>query len=405
MQERRRWRRVILVGILLLVVFWGLTNVSMIQQLTNRFLNVASPFLYGLAMAFIINLPMGYIEKKLTQWTGKKSIWFRILSLVISLVLIVLFIAFLIFLVLPDLQDTVNYFISALPGQINYIINRGQDFIDNHPQLIDWVSARDIDWNALSNELIIRVRSFLTSLAASIVNMIPTIINSIFTLVIAFIFAIYLLFDKEKLVRQFKKIIYTLFHIKIANFIVNVGEFSYITVRGFLYGQTMAGIITGIALFILMKIFQFPYALSISVVTGITTLIPFYGAIFGGLLGFLLISVYSFSQGIWFLILIVIVQQVEGNILYPNLVGTSIGIPGIWVMVVVTIAGAFYGLWGMFLSVPIFSVIYNIIAQNVNYRLDNRDLEINTNTKNVNRSYKYKWWIKNKRPFTGRFSF
>lgn len=383
MKERRSWRKIIFVGIILLLVFWALTNIAVLQNLSNQFFGVIAPFLYGIVMAFVINLPMAFIEDKLKEWTGKDYKSYRIIAILVSLILITLFIAFLIFLVLPDLQDTLEYFINALPGQVNDVINYGQDFIDNNPQLIEWVSSRDIDWNNLSNELIIRVRGFLTSLAASIFNMIPTIINSIFSFIIAFIFAIYLLFAKETLVRQVKKIVYVLFDLKIANFLVNVGEFSYSTLRGFLGGQILEGIITGIFLFILMKIFRFPYALSISVITGLTTLIPFYGAIIGGVMGFMLISVYSLSKGLWFLVLIVIVQQIEGNVIYPNVMGGSMGIPGIWVMVVVTIAGAFFGIWGLLLAVPIFSIVYNVLSQNINYRLDKRRLKIQTNTSNI----------------------
>lgn len=132
-----------------------------------------------------------------------------------------------------------------------------------------------------------------------------------------------------------------------------------------------------------MEVFNFPYSLSISVITGITTLIPFYGAILGGLLGCVLISVVDLGLAFWFLLVIIIVQQVEGNIIYPQVVGTSIGIPGIWVMVVVTIAGVLFGFAGMILSVPIFSIVYRLIADNINYMLTKKDLEITNQTSYV----------------------
>jgi len=137
-----------------------------------------------------------------------------------------------------------------------------------------------------------------------------------------------------------------------------------------------------------MKIFGFPYALSISVITAFFTLIPFYGAIFGGAVGFLLIAVVSFPQALWFVVLIVIVQQIEGNILYPKVVGDSIGIPGIWVMVTVTIGGALYGLVGMFLSVPLFSIVYNLLSQNINHRLNKEHLSIEYDTHNLKKNNK-----------------
>lgn len=132
-----------------------------------------------------------------------------------------------------------------------------------------------------------------------------------------------------------------------------------------------------------MLLFNFPFKLSISVITGALALIPIYGAIIGGIIGFTLISVVHFKQAIWFIIFIVIIQQIEGNIIYPRVVGNKVGLPGIWVMVSVTVGGSFFGLIGMLVSVPLVSVVYSLISATVNYRLEAAGLNINTDSKNL----------------------
>lgn len=384
MKTNKYWQRIFLIGTALVVLFWGLYNLTFLQNVLNRTIQVTTPFIIGFAMAFIINLPMKYIEEKITKLNkGKYHSWYRIITVILSLLVVVLIIAFIIFLVLPDIQNTFSYFINAVPSQINSLLEVSMNFIERNPELVENLQQLNIDWNSVQSNLINGLRNIVTTFLSSILNYIPTIINSLFDLVVSIIFAIYLLFSKESLLRHFKKLIYGIFDLKWANFLMNFGTEANEIFSGFIGGQMIAGILTGIVLYLLMILFNFPYALSISVLTAITTLIPFYGAIFGGAIGFLLISVVNFSQAVWFILLIVVVQQVEGNILYPNVVGNSIGIPGIWVMVTVTLGGALFGLPGMFLSVPIFSLFYRVLADTINYRLREENINISSETSQV----------------------
>lgn len=383
MKSRQFWYRIFFVGTGLVLLFWFLYNFVGIRDTFTRLLDVSSPFLIGIGMAFVFNLPMSFLEEKLVRWSGRHQAWHRTATALSSVLLISAFLAFIIILVLPDLINTMDYFISAVPNLVNTVNDRINSFINNHDQLVRFVSEMEIDWQGFSNQVITTARRFIMDFAGSIINYVPTLINSIFDAVISFVFALYLLFTKENLVRQGKKIVYAILPIDWGNFFINVGSFSFHTFKNFFSGQIIAGLITGVALYIIMEVFNFPYSLSISVITGITTLIPFYGAILGGLLGCVLISVVDLGLAFWFLLVIIIVQQVEGNIIYPQVVGTSIGIPGIWVMVVVTIAGVLFGFAGMILSVPIFSIVYRLIADNINYMLTKKDLEITNQTSYV----------------------
>jgi len=386
MKSQKYWQRLFFIGVSIAVLFWSLYNLSFIQNIFSGAIQISRSFIIGFAIAFVLDLPMKYIERKITEWNkGRYYKWYRIITVILSFLMVAFLIWFIIFLVLPDIQNTLSYFIGAVPGQIESSIEFIRNFIEMNPGLVEYVQGLDLDWNSIQSNLISNLRSIVTMVLSSVINYVPMVITSVFDFVVSVIFAVYLLFSKESLIRHMKKLVYGIFNIKWANFFVNFGSATNKTFSAFIGGQIMAGFFTAVVLYILMMLFNFPYRLSISVLTGITTLIPFYGAIFGGIVGFLLISVVNISLALWFGVLIVIVQQIEGNIIYPNVVGNSIGLPGIWVMVTVTIGGALFGLPGMFLSVPIFSLFYRVLSDTMNYRLQQEHLSITSKTKNVSK--------------------
>lgn len=370
-------------GLVLLIVFWLLSNIGVIGTGFGRLMDVSSAFIYGFVLAFIINIPMSFLETRLVKKTKFNPFLSRTIAFFISLLGITAFMVLMILLVIPDMQDTFHGFLQTIPQQLAAVEDWINNFIENNPNLLEFINGLEIDWQSYIDQAISYIQSFIASFVTSIFSWLPTLINSIFDAVVAIIFAIYLLYSKESLVRHLKKINYGLLPVAWANYLVNFGSLVYRVFSAFVFGQAMTGLYTGIVLYFLMLLLGFPNALSISVVTAITSVIPFYGPIVGGLIGFLLIVVVDFTQGLWFLVLIIVVQQIEGNIIYPKVMGSSVGLPGIWVMVTVTLGGALFGLWGMFLSVPVFSVIYAFISQNINARLDRHNLAINEDTSQV----------------------
>ncbi|AXY26028.1 AI-2E family transporter [Suicoccus acidiformans] len=383
MRDQCFWRRIFFVGLGLIVIFWALVNLGGLEQSLSALIDILSPFLLGLVLAFVLNLPMSFFELKLTEYTGEYKSWYRVATILFSVILVGSFVMFVMFLVIPDLIETLSYAVNALPRQAMHIRRNLLEYFTNHPQLVQSLEELDISWDVTLNNFTQTLRGMIGDIITSIINYVPTLINDIFDGFISFVFAIYLLFSKEQLVRQMKKIVYALFPMPWANFFNHLGSFSFRTFKFFFGGQLISGSATGVVLFILMKLFNFPYALSISVITAVFTLIPFYGAILGGVVGAILISVVDLSKALWFIVLIVIVQQIDGNIIYPNIIGNSIGIPGIWVMVIVTVAGALFGLPGMVLSVPIFSIIYNFISENVAYELNDKDIVVTEKTQQI----------------------
>lgn len=388
MDIKKNWSK--LLGLLLIVVlvYWGVNNLGLINTIISMVGSAFMPFIIGGALAFILNIPMTAIEKKLTKYTGGYKKWYRGISILASFLIVVFFFYFLIFLIIPDLQQTIISFIDVVPATVRTIIENGTVFIENNHRIVDYVQNLDIDINSLQQEVISTIQNFATSLIGNTVNFVFAFIDSVVTIFIAVIFAIYILSIKETLARQFKKLIYGTTSLKWANYIVNVAKKASEIFSNFVGGQIVEAIILGVLMYFGMTILGFPYKLSVSAITGALALIPIYGALLGGVVGFVLISVVSFPQAIGFIVFSVVIQQIEGNLIYPRVVGNSVGLPGIWVMMVVTVGGSLFGLVGMLIAVPTFSLVYSLISATINYRLEERNLEIQTETSDVHKKYK-----------------
>ena len=376
MNIRKNWHRMLSLLIIVVLVYWAVNNIVTIQNFTNAMTSAFQPFIVGGTLAFILNQPVKIIEKWLVKWKKEYKKWFRPIAIVISFIFVILILFFIIFLVIPDLQQTITSFIEVVPNQISNFINWFTNFIDNNPEIVQFVQDLNIDLDSIQQNLINYVQTFATNTLGNIIDFVTTTISSVVTVFIAIVFAFFLLTNKEKITRQLKKVVYSIWSLKWANYIVNVGKKANEIFSNFVGGEIIEAFILGGLVYIGMVIFSFPFSLSVSVITGTLALIPIYGAIIGGVIGFVLISVINFTQAIWFIIFIVVVQQIEGNIIYPRVVGNSVGLPGIWVMVSVTVGGSFFGLVGMLVSVPLISVVYSLISATVNYRLETAGLEV-----------------------------
>lgn len=383
MSIKKNWNRILGLLLIVVLVYWAANNIGALQGALSTISSAFMPFIVGGAMAFILNLPMKITENLLTRWTGEFKKWYRIISILVSLLIVGVFIYGLIFLVIPDLQQTVTSFVEVVPESIRNVINTITDFINNNPDIVEYVQQLDIDFNSLQQQAISAVQSFASGLIGSTFSIISTTIGSVVTLFIAVIFAIYLLSMKESLVRQVKKLVYGIWSLRWANYLVNVGKKANEVFSNFVGGQIFEAVILGVLVYIGMTIFNFPYSLSVSAITGALALIPIYGAFLGGLVGFILISVVSFSQAIWFIIFIIVIQQLEGNLIYPRVVGNSVGLPGIWVLMVVSVGGTLFGLVGMLIAVPTVALVYSLVSATINHRLDERDLNVETESSDL----------------------
>ncbi|OFU51696.1 AI-2E family transporter [Aerococcus sp. HMSC10H05] len=383
MKKKFTWRRIVSLLFVVIVGYWTMNNFNIIKGMIDSVISVTLPFLLGAALAFILNLPLKFFEKYMTKWVGKYYTWYRIVGILFGYVIIIGIIVFIIFLVLPDLQDTLGSFISQVPSEINKLYLAINQYIVDNPQILETVNQLNVNTDQLRDQLFSMVQTFTSGILDTTISMVGNLVSGVFNTFVAIIFGTSILFKKETLARQFKKIIYGTMPKNWGNFTVNLVSEANETFSQYVSGQVVeAGILLGLV-FIGMTIFRFPFALSISVLTGAMALIPIYGAIMGGIVGFFLIAVVDVVQAIWFVVFIIVVQQVEGNIIYPRVVGGSVGLPGIWVLFSVTVSGAFFGLAGMLLSVPIFALCYKLASATINYNLEQDNIKVTTKTNNI----------------------
>lgn len=383
MKKKFTWRRIVSLLFVVIVGYWTMNNFNIIKGMIDSVISVTLPFLLGAALAFILNLPLKFFEKYMTKWVGKYYTWYRIVGILFGYVIIIGIIVFIIFLVLPDLQDTLGSFISQVPSEINKLYLAINQYIVDNPQILETVNQLNVNTDQLRDQLFSMVQTFTSGILDTTISMVGNLVSGVFNTFVAIIFGTSILFKKETLARQFKMIIYGTMPKNWGNFTVNLVSEANETFSQYVSGQVVeAGILLGLV-FIGMTIFRFPFALSISVLTGAMALIPIYGAIMGGIVGFFLIAVVDVVQAIWFVVFIIVVQQVEGNIIYPRVVGGSVGLPGIWVLFSVTVSGAFFGLAGMLLSVPIFALCYKLASATINYNLEQDNIKVTTKTNNI----------------------
>lgn len=383
MEKTFTWRRIVTLLVLVIVGYWAINNFGTIKGIVDSIISVTLPFLLGIALAFILNLPLKFFERHMIKWTGKYRIWYRILGIIFGYLIIIGIVSFIIFLVLPDLQETLGSFISQVPSEINMLYNKINQYIADNPQILEAVNQLNVNTDQLRDQLFSMIQSFTSGILDTTLHLVGDLVNGVFNAFVAIIFGTSILFKKETLARQIKKIIYGSMPRKWANFTVNLGAEANETFSQYVSGQVIEAGILFALVFVGMYIFNFPYTLSVSVLTGAMALVPIYGAIMGGVVGFFLIAVVDIVQAIWFVIFIIVIQQVEGNIIYPRVVGGSVGLPGIWVLFSVTVSGAFFGLVGMLLSVPIFALCYKLASATINYNLNKEGIQITTKTNNI----------------------
>lgn len=367
--EMKKWAFLILIGVF---AYWGLNNLNIIFNILVKVFNVLLPFILGGALAFILNIPMKNIENFLKRKITNKDKLVRVISIILSLLLFLGVILFVAFLLLPELITNITALIGSIPELINHGEEYLLDLLDKYPDIQTQIE------NAFSGAGNISdiVSNLLNYFLNGAVSFIGDLISGFITLFMGLIFSIYMLSQKEYLIRGSKKIIYATMNEKNADKIIDVGKDINRTFSKFLSGQCLEAIILGTLVFIACSIFKFPYALLISVLATITSLIPIIGALIALAGGFVLIAISNPIEGLWFIAVFEIVQQFEANIIYPRVVGKSIGLSPLWTLLTITIGGKLFGIIGMIIGLPLASVIYSLIREFVYSRLKEKRIEI-----------------------------
>lgn len=389
-----------------ILLSWGLKNTEFIKSLIALALGLLQPFLIGGVIAFVVNVPMRALEnacfikpyqKRLAAQaaakpTGKGAakapdkvpFWYRAkrpLSLILSLLLVLGVIGVGTLIVVPE---TVSSFSSIVNNLRNFplMLNQWLEKLMNWmPQAAVWLEELNLNLDLTSidwREIITQVVNFLQNGAGNVLNTTFTVASGIFNGIVtgflAIVFSFYLLMNKEKLGSQTKQLLYALLKEPHADYLVRVGQMTNRTFSKFLSGQCVEAVILATLFFVSMSILRFPYAMIISTLIAFTALIPVFGAFIGCVVGAFLILLVDPVHAFWFVVLFLFLQQFEGNIIYPRVVGSSVGLPSMWVLVAVTLGGSMMGVLGMLVYIPMFSVLYRLIREAVSNRLETKQI-------------------------------
>lgn len=367
-----------------IILYWALQNLGVIGKAFGALAAILSPFIWGGALAFIINIPMTIFENKVFKNRKKKKAQVqkisklkRIISIIISIAIIFLILVGVVFLVIPDLINVISNIVQIhLPRLFIEARDITNQAIIDYPQIADALTNLQKNLEGINFEDMIKEATSLgTSIVTSSFGFISSTVSGIFKIVIAIIFSIYILMSKEKLTKALRRMTYAFFDEKKADRICEIASLSNESFYNFITGQLIECIILGTLVAIGMSILRIPYSVTIGALIAITAFIPIVGALIGGTIGAILILPISLNKAILFIIFLIIIQQIENNLIYPRIVGSRVGVPGILVLIAVALGGALGGAVGMIICLPITSVLYTLLRASTDRRLKEKGIE------------------------------
>lgn len=339
-------------------------------------LKIVKPFLIGGAIAFIINIPMSFFERKL--FGGKKAQENKVLmklkrplSMVTAYLAVILVITLVIVTVIPQLVATAKVLGEKIPVFWINLVEQLEVVFAENPELLEELQAvehLEIDWKGMINTVIGFLSSGVSSMLTSTFNVASSIISTVVNFFISLIFSFYVLSQKEKLSDQFSRLLRAYTKPGIYEYVKKICTLLHHNFSGFITGQCTEAVILGMLFIVAMKICGFSYEVMIGVLIAFTSLIPVVGAFIGCFVGAFLILVDDPIKAVWFLVLFIVIQQIEGNLIYPHVVGNSVGLPSIWVLAAVTVGGSLMGVVGMLIFIPLLSTVYMLLKEDVNRR-------------------------------------
>lgn len=358
--EKREFKSKLLLITYGVILFVLLMNYDWVFNAISIMWKVLLPFIIGVVIAFILNVLIHMLEDGVLKKFDHPAR--RPISIVSSLVIVFGLIVVLLFILIPQVQNAGMIFMENIPRYHETLYDLGEKIGLTEAQL----EFLDLDDNKIMNEittLITENSNLLLDYSFGVVN---SVIGAVTNFFVGLVFAIYVLLDKENLARQFKKLFSKLFPKKVYERIIDIFHLSNTTFSNFVKVQVLEACILGLLCFLGMLIIGLPYAATIAVLIGFTALIPIFGAFIGCVIGAFLIFMINPIQAIIFIIFFLVLQQIEGNFIYPKVVGGKIGLPSIWVLVAVMIGGSIGGVFGMLLGVPVCSIIYTLLKKYVN---------------------------------------
>lgn len=395
--DKENTKQIIKIVVIAIVLLVALLNIESVWNICKTFLGIISPFIWGVAIAFILNIFMRFYEEKLfkskqkvkandingakvksnntkkenIQETNSKKGIKRVASITLSIITIVAVITVIMLLIIPQFVEIIKNLILNMPTYLENLKIWAIDLTQRVPEINSFIQNIQIDTEALKNGLMNISKDVLNVT----INQVSGLLTGIVNFFIAVVFAVYILANKEGLKVQAKEFIYARATKERSDYIIKVSRLARDSFRSFLTGQAKEAVILGVLCTLGMLILGIPYAGPVGALTALTAFIPIVGAFIGGFVGAVLIVAVDPIKALIFIIFIIVLQQVEGNLIYPHVVGKNIGLPSIWVLVAITVGGSLFGIIGMIVGLPILSIIYAIVTENTKKKLQEKELD------------------------------
>ena len=412
--DKENTKQIIKIVVIAIVLLVALLNIEPVWNVCKTFLSILSPFICGLAIAFILNIFMRFYEEKLFKTKKKRKNnskeitqseknnqsnnimtkasnnvinktnlekenkqnkdnknGKRVVSIALSIITIVAVVTIIMLLIIPQFVEIIKNLIINMPTYLESLKDWAIDLTQRVPEINNFIQNIKIDTEALKNGLMNISKGVLDVT----INQVSGLVSGIVNFFIAIVFAVYILANKEGLKVQAKEFIYARIPEERADYILKVSRLARDSFRSFLTGQAKEAVILGVLCTLGMLILGIPYAGPVGALTALTAFIPIVGAFIGGFVGAVLIVAIDPIKALIFIIFIIVLQQIEGNLIYPHVVGKNIGLPSIWVLVAITIGGSLFGIMGMVIGLPILSIIYAIVTENTNKKLQEKGLK------------------------------
>lgn len=365
--------RILLIVFGAILFYTVLQNTDLVKGWISSLGQILSPIFIGIIIAFVVNLPLRFFENKVFRRLNNKGskVWLKLrrgVCLLLSVLTLMMIIALVSLIIVPEVRDTAVGMIKAMPSQ-DEIVSAVKGWVDKMNLPVDLSAAfSKINWDSISEGLMSKLTDTGGTVLSTTIDFTSGLVGGVFNFVVGFALSLYILASKEKLGSQFRRLSSALFPKKVAEKLLHIFRMSADVFSGFITGQLTEALLIGLWCYIGMTIFGMPYAIVVSTVISVTALIPIFGALIGTCFGALMIFFESPLMAMGFVLYIVIIQQIDNNVIYPRIMGNSVGLPGIWVICAVTVGGSLFGAVGMLLSVPVCAVLYSLAREFVQQR-------------------------------------
>lgn len=373
--DRETKKHIIQIVAFAVIFYCAMMHLNIVWSLLCSLLSLFLPFILGGSIAFIINVPMKQIEKYLFQKNQKMQKMKRTVSYILTLIAVFGILTLAMTVIIPELVRTAKTLAGQVPAALSTMQEWFRENSENLPSISAFIENSELDITSISSKATDILQSAATGIISSGFSLISNVVSGIVSFLIGVVFSVYVLFQKEKLATQTKKILYAILPESKADKVVSVGKLSNQVFSNFLSGQCLEACILGTMFVVAMSIFRMPYAMLIGVIIALTALIPIVGAFIGCVVGMFLIVMVNPVQAVWFLVLFLVIQQIEGNLIYPRVVGGSIGLPSMWVLVAVSVGGSLFGIMGILVFIPLCSVCYALFRDFIHARLKKKKVK------------------------------